>query len=336
MRNRYSRQTLFKPIGEGGQEKIRNKHVLILGCGALGTANAENLVRAGIGKLTMIDRDYVELSNLQRQQLYTEKEVYEQIPKAIAAKQRLQEINSSVVIEAHIMDSIPVTLQPLLKNVDVIIDATDNFETRFMLNDLSNKQQIPWIYGSCVGSTGMSFTILPDETPCLGCLMDKIPASGATCDSVGIISPAVQMVVAHQTAEALKILVEDKKALRTSLLTFDLWNNHYHTMKVERAKKKSCPSCGENPSYPSLNYQFSTKSEVLCGRNTVQIRTSQEHDLHLLEERLKRIGSVKANDFLISIEYETYRLVFFQDGRTLIHGTNSIEKAKSIYYQLTG
>ncbi|WP_080872773.1 MoeB/ThiF family adenylyltransferase [Oceanobacillus timonensis] len=336
MGNRYSRQTLFKPIGEGGQEKIRNKHVLILGCGALGTANAENLVRAGIGKLTMIDRDYVELSNLQRQQLYTEKEVYEQIPKAIAAKQRLQEINSSVVIEAHIMDSIPVTLQPLLKNVDVIIDATDNFETRFMLNDLSNKQHIPWIYGSCVGSTGMSFTILPDETPCLECLMDTIPASGATCDSVGIISPAVQMVVAHQTAEALKILVEDKKALRTSLLTFDLWNNHYHTMKVERAKKKSCPSCGEKPSYPSLNYQFSTKSEVLCGRNTVQIRTSQERNLHLLKEQLKRIGLVKANDFLISIEYETYRLVFFQDGRTLIHGTNSIEKAKSIYYQLTG
>lgn len=336
MGNRYSRQILFKPIGEAGQEKIQNKHILILGCGALGSANAENLVRAGIGKLTIIDRDYVELSNLQRQQLYTEKEVTEQLPKAMAAKQRLQQINSSVVIDAYVMDATPVTLLPLLKNVDILIDATDNFETRFILNDLAHKEQIPWIYGSCVGSTGMSFTVLPDETPCLGCLMDTMPVSGATCDSVGIISPAVQMVVAHQTAEALKLLVGDNNACRTKLVTFDLWNNHYHMMKVDRAKKADCPTCGENPSYQHLNYESRTKSEVLCGRNTVQIRTPQKLNLDELAHRLQKIAPVRHNHFLLSLEYESYRLVFFQDGRTLIHGTDSIEKAKTIYNQLAG
>lgn len=333
---RYSRQMLFMPIGEEGQRKITEKRVLIIGCGALGSANAENLARAGIGELILVDRDYVEWSNLQRQQLYTEADVENQIPKAVAAKARLHEINSEVEIEAYVMDADAITLLPLLRGIDLVMDATDNFDTRFMLNDLLQKASIPWIFGSCVGSTGMSYTIFPNESPCLRCLLDAIPVNGATCDSAGIISPAVQMVVAHQTTEALKILVEDQAALRTSLLTFDLWNNQYHTMKVERAKKQTCPSCGENPSYPSLNYQRRTKSEVLCGRNTVQIRASQAHDFQLLKERLKRIGAVKANDFLISVEYETYRLVFFQDGRTLIHGTNSIEKAKSIYYQLAG
>lgn len=327
---------LFKPIGKVGQQKISEKHVLILGCGALGSANADNLARAGVGKLTLIDRDYVEISNLQRQQLYTEQDVYNQIPKAIAAKKRLQEINSEIDIEAHVMDASVTSLEPLLTGIDLVMDATDNFDTRFLLNDMLQKYSIPWIFGSCVGSTGMSYTILPNQTPCLRCLLDAIPVSGATCDSVGIISPAVQMVVAHQTTEALKILIENQKSLRTSLVTFDLWNNHYHMMKVDRAKKQTCPACGENPNYPALDYQSTTKSEVLCGRNTVQIRTSQKQNLNLLKERLERIAPVKVNDFLISIEYESYRLVFFQDGRTLIHGTNSIEKAKSIYYQLAG
>ncbi|WP_068672601.1 MoeB/ThiF family adenylyltransferase [Oceanobacillus sp. Castelsardo] len=333
---RYSRQMLFKPIGNEGQQKISEKHVLILGCGALGSANADNLARAGIGKLTLIDRDYVELSNLQRQQLYTEQDVYNQIPKAIAAKNRLQEINSDIEIEAYVMDASANSLDPLLKGIDLVIDATDNFDTRFLLNDILQKHSVPWIFGSCVGSTGMSYTILPNQTPCLRCLLDAIPVSGATCDSVGIISPAVQMVVAHQTTEALKILIEDHKSLRASLVTFDLWSNHYHIMKVDRAKKESCPSCGENPNYPALDFQSTTKSEVLCGRNTVQIRTTRKRNLNILKERLERIAPVKANDFLISIEYDSYRLVFFQDGRTLIHGTNSIAKAKSIYYQLAG
>ncbi|WP_156291646.1 MoeB/ThiF family adenylyltransferase [Oceanobacillus salinisoli] len=336
MTDRYSRQMLFKPIGEAGQQKISSKHVLILGCGALGSANAENLVRAGVGNITLIDRDYVELSNLQRQQLYTEKDVQDQIPKAVAAKTRLQEINSDTVIHAHVLDANPNSLRPLLKEIDLVIDATDNFDARFMLNDLLQKHALPWIFGSCVGSTGMSYTILPNQTPCLRCLLDTIPVTGATCDSVGIISPAVQMVVAHQTTEALKILIDDLAKLRTSLVTFDLWNNQYHKMNVDRARKTDCPTCGENPSYPNLNYESSARTEVLCGRNTVQIRTSQKLNLNILANRLQQIAPIHQNDFLLSIEYQSYRLVFFQDGRTLIHGTNSIEKAKKIYYQLAG
>eukprot|EP00130_Batrachochytrium_dendrobatidis_P008312 XP_006683187.1 hypothetical protein BATDEDRAFT_15021 [Batrachochytrium dendrobatidis JAM81] len=336
MTDRYSRQELFKPIGEKGQHKIGEKHVLILGSGALGTANAENLVRAGIGKLTIIDRDYVELSNLHRQHLFTEKDAYNQVPKVIAARNKLREINSSVIIDAHILDADAVSLPPLLDNVDIVIDATDNFDTRFMLNDLLQKSAIPWIYGSCVGSTGMSYTILPGQTPCLQCLLNTVPVNGATCDSVGIISPAVQMVVAHQTTEALKLLVEDIHALRTKLLMFDLWTNHYHMIDIERARKKECPACGVNPTYPYLTYESVTKTEILCGRNTVQIRSNRQVELAELASHLETIGQVKGNEYLLSIDYESYRLVFFQDGRTLVHGTNSIEKAKRIYYQLTG
>lgn len=336
MLERYSRQILFQPIGEEGQLKIMNKHALILGCGALGSGNAENLVRAGIGRVTLIDRDYVEESNLQRQQLYTEEDVEEQTPKAIAAKRRLEAINSNVSIYAYVMDATANTLPTLLSDVDIVIDATDNFDTRFLLNDVCQKYHVPWIFGSCVGSTGMSYTIMPDDNPCLQCLLDAIPVTGATCDTVGIISPAVQMVVAHQTTEALKLLIEDKMARRTSLVTFDLWHQHYQMIHVERAKKEDCPTCGKNPSYPFLQYDNQPKSDVLCGRNTVQIRMQKEVNLSELANRLKNIAPIKVNEFLVSITYESYRLVFFKDGRTLIHGTDSIEKAKSIYYQLVG
>jgi adenylyltransferase/sulfurtransferase len=337
MAERYSRQILFKPIGGKGQKKIEQKHVLIIGCGALGTANADNLVRGGIGKLTLIDRDYVEYSNLQRQQLFTEEDALEQIPKAIAAQKRLSKINSNVRIEAHVIDATSVTLTPLLRGVDLVIDATDNFDIRLTMNDLLQKHKIPWIFGSCVGSTGMSFTILPNQTPCLQCLLDATtPLSGATCDSVGIISSAVQMVVVHQTTEALKLLVEDYDLLRTSLVTFDLWNNHYQTINVEQAKKSECSTCGNEPSFKYLDYEFQMKTEVLCGRNTVQIRSNQKVYLEELAKRLSSIGAVKLNDFLLSIEFESYRIVFFQDGRAFIHGTNSIERAKSVYHKLIG
>ncbi|MBB6454036.1 adenylyltransferase/sulfurtransferase [Salirhabdus euzebyi] len=336
MKDRYSRQILFRSIGEEGQNHIGNKHVLVIGAGALGTANAEGLVRAGIGKLTIIDRDYVEVSNLQRQQLYAEQDAIDQLPKAVAAKKRLNKINSEVEIEALVMDVDPTNLVPLLRDVDVALDATDNFTIRFIMNDLYQKYDIPWIFGSCVGSVGMSYTILPGESPCLSCLLQAAPMSGATCDSVGIISPAVQMVAAHQTTEALKLLVEDQKALRSQLVTFDLWHNHYQTINVKRAKRADCPTCGENPTYPNLSYESQTKVAVLCGRDTVQIRADREFSLDDLAARLQHVGDIKRNPFLLSIEYKSFRLVFFRDGRTLIHGTSSIEQAKSVYYQLVG
>ena len=336
--DRYSRQKMFNHIGKNGQEKIGQKHVLIIGCGALGSANAENLVRAGIGKLTIVDRDYVELTNLQRQNLFTEQDCHEQLPKVIAAKNRLQEINSSVSIVPHILDANYDSLRPIIEqdSIDLIIDATDNFDTRFLINDISHKYNIPWIMGSCVGSTGMSFTILPGQTPCLQCLLDSLPVSGATCDSVGIISPAVQMVTAFQSAEALKILVEDYKSLRTKLVTFDLWNNYFQTIHVERAKKEQCPTCGKQPSYPYLQYENQTKTEILCGRNTVQIRTGNEIPIDYLAKRLEKVGQLRLNPYLLSIDYQSYRAVIFRDGRVLIHGANSEEIAKKVYYQLIG
>lgn len=336
MKGRYSRQELYKPIGVSGQKKIQTKHVLIIGCGALGTMNAESLVRAGVGSLSIVDRDYVEISNLQRQQLFTEEDCFKQLPKAIAAKEHLHKINSSVMINAYVMDGTSSNLPPLMEDVDLVIDATDNFDIRFIINDLIHQYNIPWIFGSCVGSTGMSYTILPQETPCLQCLLEATPVSGVTCDSVGIIAPTVQMVVALQQAEALKLLVEDDKVLRTKLVTFDLWNNIFHTMDMKRAKKSNCPTCGENPNYPKLTYESQTKMEILCGRNTVQVRSKRKVHFEELAIRLSKIGTVHQNEFLLSVDYQPFRVVIFKDGRVLIHGTNSIEQARNIYYQLVG
>ncbi|MET3317906.1 UNVERIFIED_ORG: adenylyltransferase/sulfurtransferase [Peribacillus simplex] len=339
MNERYSRQTLFSPIGEGGQVKIQQKHILLLGAGALGSANAEALTRAGVGKLTIVDRDYVETSNLQRQQLYTEQDVEEKLPKAEAAKRHLHAINHEVEVKAVIMDATAQTLEPLLGHVDLIMDATDNFETRMIINDLSQKLQIPWIYGACVGSVGMTMTILPGQTPCLHCLLKTIPIQGMTCDTGGIISPAVTMVVAHQIAEALKILVEDWESVRPSLVTFDLWRNQYQTVRLTKVKKKDCLSCGDQRTYPFLTLENATKTAVLCGRDTVQVRPPKPLKLQLEKLAKDLNGSgymVKVNPFLLSCEKNGERMVVFQDGRALIHGTKDMVHAKALYQSILG
>ncbi|MCF6411280.1 thiazole biosynthesis adenylyltransferase ThiF [Pseudalkalibacillus salsuginis] len=339
MTDRYSRQTLFTPIGEEGQEKIREKHVLIIGAGALGTGNAEALVRAGIGKLTIVDRDYVEWSNLQRQQLYGERDAEDRLPKAIAAKSRLSHINSDVEIQAHVLDATPEELENLITGADLILDATDNFDTRMMINDISQKYSVPWIYGACVGSYGISFTILPGTTPCLNCLLDSVPIGGLTCDTAGIISPAVQMVVAYQAAEALKILVEDWEALRGKLVSFDVWTNQQTAINVAKAKKNECLSCGRESTYPYLAYENQTKSAVLCGRDSVQIRPPgrQQRDLTAMKEMLEdKGGRVEQNPYLLSFTVEGRRMVLFKDGRALIHGTKDISEAKTLYHRYFG
>ncbi|HDR8147897.1 molybdopterin-synthase adenylyltransferase MoeB [Bacillus cereus] len=338
MADRYSRQQLFKPIGSKGQEKIRNKHVLIVGAGALGSASAESFVRAGVGKLTIIDRDYVEWSNLQRQQLYSEQDAREKMPKAIAAKNRLEQINSEVQIHAFVMDATSENMEGLLKNVDVIIDATDNFDIRFVINDLSQKHNIPWVYGSCVGSYGMSYIIIPQETPCLHCMLKNIPVTGVTCGTAGIISPTVQIVAAYQVAEALKILVEDFSAIRKTFFMFDIWSNQNHFIKLGKIKTDACLSCGLNRTYPYLSYENQTKAAVLCGRNTVQIRTvdNRKYNFDDIEKVLKKLGKVDRNPYLLSCQFDDYRVVVFRDGRVFIHGTNDISKAKQLYYRVFG
>ncbi|KMJ57958.1 thiamine biosynthesis protein MoeB [Bacillus sp. LL01] len=341
--DRYSRQTLFGPIGMDGQKSIREKHVLLIGAGALGTGNAEALVRAGVGKLTIMDRDYVEWSNLQRQQLYSEKDAQEKLPKAVAAKERLKLINSEVEVEAQVADVTADGLQALLKRegFDLILDATDNFDIRMIMNDVCQKHAIPWIYGACVGSYGISFTILPGETPCLQCLLKTVPLGGATCDTVGIIAPAVGMVVAHQVAEALKILSGNVRDCNRKLVSFDLWKNQYVSLNVEKLKDSHCQSCGEDRTYPHLSFENQTKTAVLCGRDSVQIRPPESwtegRSLIALKKQLESQGvSVEANPYLMSFQVEDHRLVAFQDGRVLVHGTKEITRARTLYHRYFG
>jgi len=339
LNNRYSRQELFSPIGEEGQQKIREKHVLIIGAGALGSANAEMFVRAGVGTVTIVDRDYVDWSNLQRQQLYAESDVENNLPKAVAAKKRLEEINSEVRVEALVQDVTAEELEELVTNVNVMIDATDNFETRFIVNDIAQKYSIPWIYGACVGSYGLSYTILPSKTPCLSCLLQSIPLGGATCDTAGIISPAVSLVVSHQVTEALKLLVEDYESLRDGLVSFDMWKNEYSCMNVQKLRQHNCPSCGENALYPYLNKENTSKTAVLCGRNTVQIRPPHKEEMNFeqYKELLEgRVNDLNVNPYLLSFSVEDKRLVAFKDGRVLVHGTKDISEAKTIYHRYFG
>ncbi|OMP65988.1 ThiF family adenylyltransferase [Domibacillus epiphyticus] len=338
MTERYSRQVLFPPIGQNGQEVLRDKHVLIIGAGALGAANAEMIVRAGVGHVTIVDRDYVDFSNLQRQNLYTEQDAIDRLPKAEAAQKRLAALNSDVVIDAVTADADPEFFKNILSGsaVDLIIDGTDNFDIRFVINDAAQKYAIPWVYGACVASGGLSLFIIPGKTPCLHCLMDTIPQAGATCDTAGIISPAVQMTASAQTAEALKWLTGNIDSLRGTIFSFDLWTNHFSSVDAAKLKKPDCPSCGANPVYPFLSYELSTKFAVLCGRDTVQIRPSsiKKRDLQLLSESVENSADIThKNAFLISFKKDTYTITAFQDGRVFIHGTSSIDESKKVYYQ---
>lgn len=333
--DRYSRQKLFQPIGELGQARLNDAVVLIIGAGALGTGIAETLARAGAGHLIIADRDYVEWSNLQRQQLFSEEDAAGRIPKAVAAKRRLQLINSGVKVEANVMDVGVSELEELVPNVQLIMDATDNFDTRLMINDIAVKYNIPWIYGGCVGSYGITYTILPGETPCLNCLLGTVPMGGDTCDTVGVIPPAVQMVVAHQCTEALKMITGNRQALRSTLLMFDLWRNEQSAIKIHSAKREDCLSCGSRRTYPFLSVSGTRKTEVLCGRDTVQIRPANKRKLELKEMavNLGRLpeGEVEINPFLLSFTIGSHRIVLFEDGRALIHGTKDIAEAKTLY-----
>ncbi|CAH1190872.1 MULTISPECIES: ThiF family adenylyltransferase [Paenibacillus] len=338
--NRYSRQERFAPLGKNGQERLKGSRVLIIGAGALGTGIAETLARAGIGHITIADRDYVEWSNLQRQQLYAEKDALERMPKAIAAVKRLKEINSTVDIVGKVMDVRTDELEELIADVDLVMDATDNFDTRLLINDMCQKHRKPWIYGGCVGSYGITYTFMPGETPCLNCLLGEVPLGGDTCDTSGIIPQAVQMVTANQTAEAMKLLSGNHGALRRKLLSFDLWRNEYITINVDGAKKPDCPSCSASASFPYLSASNLEKTDVLCGRDTVQIRPSRplKLDLQQTAERLGKLGEgvVEHNPFLVSFSLGEHRMVIFQDGRILVHGTKDTAEARTLVHRYFG
>ncbi|SDH18228.1 adenylyltransferase and sulfurtransferase [Alteribacillus persepolensis] len=335
METRYSRQERFPGIGKGGQKKLKDKHVLILGAGALGSTGAETLVRAGVGKLTIVDRDVVELSNLHRQQLYSEEDIRKHQPKAVAAKTRLQQINSDTAIKAYVLDAHAGNLKKLVRHCDLIIDGSDNYDIRFIINDLSQQYQIPWIFAAFAGSFGMTYTFLPKITPCLRCLLPALPADSMSCETNGIITPVVLMTSAHQMTEALKVLTKQYDKVRNTLLFFDVWKNEQQSIRVNSARKEKCPSCGPNRTYPYLVQENNMKLNVLCGRNTVQIRPAETTSCNLtsLANTLKNYGEVKRNKYLLLCTINNYRFSVFKDGRVLIHGTNEARTAKHLYQQ---
>lgn len=337
---RYSRQLLFPHIGVKGQEKLLKSRVAIVGLGALGSALANNMVRAGVGYVRLIDRDFVEFSNLQRQLLYDEEDARRTLPKAIAAKLKLKSINSSIIIESHIADLTWKNAEELLTGVDLILDGTDNFEIRYLINDVAIKHKIPWIYGGAVSSRGMTFNIIPDKTPCFHCVFPDQPAHGTTdtCDTAGVISPIIHLITAFQSTEALKLLVNDYANLNPALRSVELWQNEFSEINLKNAKRADCPTCVEH------RFQFldpidkKDRFVSLCGRDTVQINPVKDSRFSLpqLADKLRAIGDVLETPYLIKFKVDDYSLTIFEDGRVMLHGTNDVVLAKSIYAKYIG
>ncbi|PTX58863.1 adenylyltransferase/sulfurtransferase [Melghirimyces profundicolus] len=340
-RTRYSRQILFKPIGETGQKRLSRARVAVVGLGALGTALSHHMVRAGVGYIRLIDRDFVEPSNLQRQMLFDEADAEQGLPKAVAAQNKLAAINSRTQFQVHVTDLAADRAEELLTGVDLILDGTDNFAVRYLINDVSVKHGIPWIYGGAVSSRGMTFTIRPKLTPCLRCLFPEAPGPGTaeTCDTAGVIGPVVQVVAAHQATEALKLLVGDVESLEPRLRHFELWDNRDTAFRVENRKRRDCPTCGE-ARFDFLEEVNAGEAAVsLCGRDTVQISPArrQSLDLNRLEKALSPLGRVERNRFLLRAQVdEQHRLVLFPDGRVLVQGTSDPSMARSLVARYIG
>ncbi len=332
---RYSRQMLFSPIGEAGQKKLAEQTVFIVGMGALGTVLANHMVRAGVGVVRFVDRDYVEKSNLQRQMLYDEEDVRQSYPKVVAAEKKLRIINSDIRLEAIVADVTAANVEELMDGVQLVLDGTDNFQTRFLLNDACFKQGIPFIYGGAVSSSGMSAIFVPGITPCLRCFIQEADGSGQTCDTIGVIAPVVDIVASYQAVEALKFLVGASEHRRNSLISFDVWCNQQHEMKLGDPVK-ACPTC-QLKQYPALRPGESETFTSLCGRETIQFTGRGRLDLELWRERLERVAAVSINPFLLKAELpEGERLVMFPDGRVLVQGTDDIVRAKTLYARYIG
>jgi len=334
-REKYSRQILFPPIGAEGQEKLLKSGAVILGCGALGTAQASALTRAGVGTLRIVDRDFVEESNLQRQILFDEADARERMPKAVAAARKLKRINSEVKVEGVVEDVDSRNIERLVSGFQVVLDATDNFEARYLLNDVAAKHGLPWIYGAVVASYGMTMTILPESTACLACLFPS-PPEGAheTCDTVGVISPAVFWVAAIQVTEALKILLGRRQELHGAMLAYDIWKNQLQ--EIRPRKNPHCRVCGARE-FAYLDRAAPTHTS-LCGRDSVQIHAvpARQLDLAELSTRLEQFGRVRANEFLLIFAVDAYELTIFSDGRAIVKGTHDPAVARSLYAKYIG
>ncbi len=335
--SRYIRQSRFAPIGEAGQQQIAGSKVLICGCGALGSVIAERLARAGVGALRLVDRDWVELSNLQRQTLFTEADAASALPKAVAAATALAKINSTISIESFVEDISFQNIEALASGCDLILDGTDNFETRFLINDYCVRHAVPWIHGGCLGASGQVLAIVPNMTACFRCLVPDLPPRDMleTCDSAGVLGSAIGLIASWQVAEAIKILSGNRSAIRGGLIVLDSWNTECRVVALQR--QTNCECCSSR-NFPFLSGEIRSESTILCGKNAVQLESphEQSQSLDLLAERLSLLGKVQQNNFFVRLTLAEYKLTIFRGGRTIVEGTTSVAEAKSVISRLLG
>lgn len=334
---RYSRQILFRGIGSKGQQQLAAGRVAVVGCGATGSALASLLARSGVGKLRIIDRDYVEASNLQRQSLFDERDASESLPKAIAASRKIATFNSDVEVEARVADVVPGNIEALLEEMDVILDGTDNFETRYLINDYAVKASVPWIYAAAVGSYGVTLNIVPGETACLACLFPDSPRGMVeTCETSGILNTAVSAVASVAASEALKLLLGGAalEHLRNTLWSFDVWTNDHAEIAAGKARA-GCQACGEKD---FVHLAGEARPHItMCGRNSVQIHErARPIDFAEMQRRLETLGTVRHNEFVLKFWREPYEMTLFPDGRAIIKGTTDTGIARSLYARFVG
>jgi len=334
---RYSRQILFRGIGPEGQRKLAASRIAIVGCGATGSALASLLARAGVGTLRIIDRDYVEPSNLQRQSLFDENDAAESLPKAIAAARKIAAFNSQIAIEPKVEDLVPASIQALLEGMSLILDGTDNFETRYLINDYAVERALPWIYSAAVGSYAVTLNVLPGQTACLACLFPDSPRGMVeTCETSGILNSAVNLVASIAATEALKFLLAGPTApqLRRTLLSFDVWTNEHAEISATQPRP-GCRSCGQRD---LIHLAGEGRPHItLCGRNSVQIHERQRPiDFAELDRRLQPHGTVRHNDFVLKFWHDPYEMTLFPDGRAIIKGTTDTALARSLYARYVG
>jgi adenylyltransferase/sulfurtransferase len=334
MDDRYSRQVLFKEIGAEGQKKLSQSGVVIAGCGATGSALASLLARSGIGTLRILDRDYVEPSNLQRQSLFDENDARESVPKAIAAARQITRINSQIAVETHVADLTPANVDSLLGGCDLILDGTDNFETRYLINDYAVKNSVAWIYAAAVGSYAVTMNVLPGETACLACIFPEAPRGPVeTCETAGILNSAVNLVASIAATETLKFLVGARPKMRRTLLSWDVWSNERAELAADHPRA-GCRAClGDFVHLAGEGRPHIT----LCGRNSVQIHERRRPvDFVELSSRLQPHGNVRHNEFVLKFWREPYEMTLFPDGRAIIKGTTDAGIARSLYARYVG
>lgn len=337
---RYSKQTRFAPLGKEGQQRLAQSKVLLCGCGALGSVIANTLARAGVHYLRIVDRDYLEISNLQRQVLFDEDDVIAGMPKAIAAANRLAQINSSVEIDPVVADVTYRNMIDLGDGVDLILDGTDNFETRLLLNDYSMKYEVPWIFGGVIGAEGQMMPVLPGKTACLACLIPEPPTAGSTptCDSAGVLGSAVNVVASLQAIEAIKILSGNLSHVSQQLTVVDLWNSRYRTLDIKA--DPNCRACGERD-FVWLDGRCASETVILCDKGAVQISPpegAERLDLTSMQAELSRqgVGEIRGNQFLLQFVYEGHEITLFVDGRAIVGDTKQESQARALLARCLG